>query len=313
MRSRRETAALRRRSCVSASGSRKQACRNPSSRSAPGRGGDGSCRADRVPLRDQGAGPAGSARADARPFWGRDRRGRARRARRVATGDAARRGARSRPRGDRQRLLRRRTFLSAHGDGQVDRAAAGFRRRADACVAERARAGARSEPSSRRRRPRRPRSGSRTGPSYTQVLVGPDGPRVGELAARLGGGHDAELCRVALGVDLNGARAVRSARRGGSSRAACARGTHAAARAFASSSLRRASCVRYRHRGGLCPGGDPRDPDLPAPRPPFRGFRRGADRAGAVLAVGDTREEALERATKAEAMIRFETDVEALV
>ena len=43
------------------------------------------------------------------------------------------------------------------------------------------------------------------GPSYTQVLVGPDGPRVGELAARLGGGHDAELCRVALGVDLNGA------------------------------------------------------------------------------------------------------------
>ena len=32
-----------------------------------------------------------------------------------------------------------------------------------------------------------------------------------------------------------------------------------------------------------------------------------------VLAVGDTREEALDRATKAEAMIRFETDVEALV
>src|SRR5207247_10019109 len=43
------------------------------------------------------------------------------------------------------------------------------------------------------------------GPSYTQVLIGPDGARVGELAARLGGGHDAELCRVALGVDLNGA------------------------------------------------------------------------------------------------------------
>ncbi|MGI8422079.1 MAG: ATP-grasp domain-containing protein, partial [Gaiellaceae bacterium] len=41
------------------------------------------------------------------------------------------------------------------------------------------------------------------GPSYTQLLLGPDGPRVGELAARLGGGHDAELCREALGVDLN--------------------------------------------------------------------------------------------------------------
>src|SRR5204863_1945790 len=47
--------------------------------------------------------------------------------------------------------------------------------------------------------------GIENGPSYTQVLAGPDGPRVGELAARLGGGHDAELCRVALGVDLNGA------------------------------------------------------------------------------------------------------------
>ena len=45
--------------------------------------------------------------------------------------------------------------------------------------------------------------GVRDGPTYTQVLVGPDGPRVGELAARLGGGHDAELCDAAVGVDLN--------------------------------------------------------------------------------------------------------------
>src|SRR5438128_8124755 len=43
------------------------------------------------------------------------------------------------------------------------------------------------------------------GPSYTQVLVGPEGgAKVGELAARLGGGHDAELCKAVLGVDLNG-------------------------------------------------------------------------------------------------------------
>ena len=53
------------------------------------------------------------------------------------------------------------------------------------------------------------------GPTYTQVLVGEDGPVVGELAARLGGGHDAELCEAALGVDLNGARDRRRARRGG--------------------------------------------------------------------------------------------------
>ena len=41
------------------------------------------------------------------------------------------------------------------------------------------------------------------GPTYTQVVLGPDGARVIELAARLGGGHDAEVCRVALGIDLN--------------------------------------------------------------------------------------------------------------
>ena len=46
----------------------------------------------------------------------------------------------------------------------------------------------------------------------------------------------------------------------------------------------------------------------------FGEFRRGADRAGAVLAVGASREEALERVARAEGMIRFETvDVEALV
>jgi biotin carboxylase len=45
----------------------------------------------------------------------------------------------------------------------------------------------------------------------------------------------------------------------------------------------------------------------------FGELRRGADRAGAVLAVGDSRQEALERADRAQAMIRFEVDVEALV
>ncbi len=45
--------------------------------------------------------------------------------------------------------------------------------------------------------------GIRNGPSYTQVRLGPEGPVVMEVAARLGGGHDAELCRAALGVDLN--------------------------------------------------------------------------------------------------------------
>ena len=45
--------------------------------------------------------------------------------------------------------------------------------------------------------------GIENGPTYTQVVVGSQGAKVVELAARLGGGHDAELCEAALGVDLN--------------------------------------------------------------------------------------------------------------
>ncbi|MBD0318424.1 MAG: ATP-grasp domain-containing protein, partial [Thermoleophilia bacterium] len=39
--------------------------------------------------------------------------------------------------------------------------------------------------------------GVREGPTYTQVRMANDGPRVIELAARLGGGHDSELCDAA--------------------------------------------------------------------------------------------------------------------
>ena len=46
--------------------------------------------------------------------------------------------------------------------------------------------------------------GIQDGPTYTQLRIGPEGPQVIEVAARLGGGHDAELARAALGVDLNG-------------------------------------------------------------------------------------------------------------
>jgi biotin carboxylase len=152
------------------------------------------------------------------------------------------------------------------------------------------------------------------GPSYTQVLVGPEGARVAELAARLGGGHDAELCRVSLGVDLNGAAISAAfgetipattitpvAKVGG----ACVRflvpppgelqEVTGVEEAFAQKGIR--GIRIYRRKGHR-----------------FGEFRRGADRAGAILAVGGSREEALERASKAEAMIRFETvDVEALV
>jgi biotin carboxylase len=155
--------------------------------------------------------------------------------------------------------------------------------------------------------------GIENGPSYTQVLVGPDGPRVGELAARLGGGHDAELCRVALGVDLNGAAL------------SAALGEEVPATSLAPVARVGGACVRFL----VAPPGALREvtgiEDAFAqegirgiriyrrPGHRFEEFRRGADRAGAILAVGNSREQALERASRAEETIRFETDVEALV
>ena len=155
--------------------------------------------------------------------------------------------------------------------------------------------------------------GIEDGPSYTQVLVGPDGPCVGELAARLGGGHDAELCRVALGVDLNGAAL------------SAALGEDVAATSLAPRARVGGACVRFL----VAPPGVLREVSgleeafalegirgirvYRRPGHRFGELRRGSDRAGAVLAVGDSREEALKRADRAEAMIRFEVDVEALV
>jgi len=151
------------------------------------------------------------------------------------------------------------------------------------------------------------------GPSYTQVLVGPEGARVGELAARLGGGHDAELCRAALGVDLNAAAL------------SAALGEEVPAAALAPVARVGGACVRFL----VPPVGELREVTgieeafalegirgiriYRRPGHRFGEFRRGADRAGAILAVGDSREQALERAARAEGMIRFETDVEALV
>ena len=156
--------------------------------------------------------------------------------------------------------------------------------------------------------------GIEDGPSYTQVLVGSEGPRVGELAARLGGGHDAELCRVALGVDLNGAAL------------SAALGEEVSAASLAPVARVGGACVRFL----VAPPGELREVTgveesfagegirgiriYRRPGHRFGELRRGADRAGAVLAVGESREQALERATRAEAMIRFETvDVQALV
>jgi biotin carboxylase len=153
--------------------------------------------------------------------------------------------------------------------------------------------------------------GVEDGPTYTQVRLSADGPRVMELAARLGGGHDAELCGAALGVDLNGLAlgaalgepvSVPEARPGGG---ACVRFlVPPEGRLLDVAGLEEARRLDgvlearvYRRPGWL-----------------FGPFRRGADRAGFVLAAGDSRDNALERADRAAELIRFETvDAEALV
>jgi biotin carboxylase len=151
------------------------------------------------------------------------------------------------------------------------------------------------------------------GPTYTQVGVGPDGPRVGELGARLGGGHDAELCRAALGIDLN-ALAL-----------AAALGEEIPERALLPVQMVGGACVRFL----VAPPGelleihgedDARAVDgvldvrlYRRPGHVFRELRRASDRAGAVLAVGVSGEQALERAERAAECIRFDTaDVEAV-
>jgi biotin carboxylase len=156
--------------------------------------------------------------------------------------------------------------------------------------------------------------GIHEGPTYTQVLVGDDGPRVGELAARLGGGHDAELCEAALGVDLN-RLAV-----------AAALGERLYAGAFVPDEQAGGACVRFLvpEPGVLEAVEGLEEAERSAgvvwvrsyrqPGHEFGELRRGADRAGAVLAVGNSRKEALERADRAAARIRFVTaDAGALV
>jgi biotin carboxylase len=144
--------------------------------------------------------------------------------------------------------------------------------------------------------------GIENGPTYTQIVMAPDGPRVVELAARLGGGHDAELCRVAVGVDLN-------------------------ALALSAALGEELAVPRPSPRGGACvrflvapPGTLVRVEGLDEAlavdgvvdarayrRPGFRfgPLRRGSDRAGFVLAAGDSRDDALARAGRAAECVRF--------
>ena len=134
------------------------------------------------------------------------------------------------------------------------------------------------------------------GPSYTQLRIGPDGPQVIEVAARLGGGHDAELVEAVLGIDLNG---------------------------LALDAALGNELVLTHHEprvGGavtrflVAPPGVLERVEVPEgleariyrePGFVFTPLRRGGDRAGAVLVTAQSREEALARADAAAAAIRF--------
>ena len=149
--------------------------------------------------------------------------------------------------------------------------------------------------------------GIESGPTTVQVLLGDEGPLLAKVSARVGGGHDAELCRVALGVDLN-ALAVSSAL-----------GEPVHAQELAARAAVGGACVRFL----VAPPGELRDVrgleeafavsgvrGIRVYRKPghvFRELRRASDRAGAVLATGDTRDAALEAAHRALRHIRFVT------
>jgi biotin carboxylase len=151
------------------------------------------------------------------------------------------------------------------------------------------------------------------GPSYTQLRIGPGGPEVVEVAARLGGGHDAELVQAATGVDLNAL---------------------ALATALGRTPALDAVTAEYAERVGgavtrflVAPPGMLESVEVPQGLPGvvwtriyrepgyvFTPLRRGSDRAGALLAVGASRDEAVTRAEAAVERIRFVTaDAGALV
>jgi len=144
------------------------------------------------------------------------------------------------------------------------------------------------------------------GPTYTQIRVGPEGPQVIEVAARLGGGHDAELCEAALGVDLNGlalSAALGEAIEPG--RLRIRDGVGGACVRFLVAPEGELEGVRGVEEAEAVEGvGWVRLYRRPGHR--FGPLRIGSDRAGAVLAVGTSRDEALAAAADAAARVRFD-------
>jgi biotin carboxylase len=144
-----------------------------------------------------------------------------------------------------------------------------------------------------------------TGPTTTQVLLGSRGPLLAKLSTRLGGGHDAELCRAALGIDPN-ELAV-----------SVALGETVGLEQLAPLHRAGGACVRFL----VAPPGELREvagvDDAAAvggvecvrvyrePGHRFEPLRRASDRAGAVLAVGPSLAAAVAAASGAAELVRF--------
>ena len=147
--------------------------------------------------------------------------------------------------------------------------------------------------------------GIENGPTYTQVLVGPNGPVIGELAARLGGGHDAELCLAALDVDLNALTL------------AAALGDEIPRGRLVPDATVGGACIRFlvAREGELeaVEGVEDAAADdgvawvrvYREPGAAIGPLRHGSDRVGAVLAVGTSRADAVARGERAAGRVRF--------
>jgi biotin carboxylase len=125
-----------------------------------------------------------------------------------------------------------------------------------------------------------------------------------ELAARLGGGHDAELAERVSGFPLNRA-AIAAALGEDPPLPEAPRAASAVTRFLVAppGELRSVSGVE----DALAIEGVEYVRVYRAPGERIEPLRHGPDRAGAILALGDTREEALERAERAAGLVRFET------
>jgi biotin carboxylase len=145
--------------------------------------------------------------------------------------------------------------------------------------------------------------GIEEGPTSTRLLIEPGGRAlVTGLAARLGGAHDAELCRAAVGVDLNGLAL------------SAALGEEIDSARLELRPRVGGACVRFLPLSRR----EPAEADGIAEAECVEGVEqvwvyRGSDRGGAVLATGASGLEARARAARAAECIRFRpVDAEAV-